>query len=55
MLKFFVVDLRFDNGLWQIVQGHDLILMRPEDYDVSSCGTQDLQEFRLEIQSYEIP
>ena len=48
------MDLRFDNGPWQIVQGHDLILMRPEIYDVSSCGTQILHEFRLEIQSYEI-
>ena len=41
------MDLRFDNGPWQIVQGHDLILMRPEVYDVSSCGTQNLQEYRL--------
>ena len=48
------MDLRFDNGPWQIVQGHDLILMRPEIYDVYSCGTQILHEFRLEIQSYEI-
>ena len=48
------MDLRFDNGPWQIVQGHDLILMQPEFYDVSSCSTQDLQEFRLEIQSYEM-
>ena len=39
------MDLRFDNGPWQIVQGHDLILMRPEVYEVSSCGTQNLQEF----------
>ena len=48
------MDLRFDNGPWQIVQGHDLILMRPEVYDVSSCGNQNLQEFRLKIQSLEI-
>ena len=48
------MDLRFDNGPWQIVQGHDLILMRPEVYDVSSCGTQILHEFRFEIQSYEM-
>ena len=43
------MDLRFDNGPWQIVQGHDLILMRPKVYDVSCCGTQNLQEFRLKI------
>ena len=46
------MDLRFDNGPWQIVQGHDLILMRPEVYDVSSCGIQNLQEFSKLLHSF---